>query len=143
MGWPKQTSDMKSFFPGNLLETGKDILFFWVARMVMMSLELTGELPFKTVYLHAMVRDKTGEKMSKSSGNVIDPINVMEGISLEELGQGLKSGNLPEHKLKDALALQKELFPNGIAESVQLAFAAAAEILASLVHRADCFVVFF
>lgn len=76
MGWPHQTDDMKAFFPGSLLETGHDILFFWVARMVMMSLGLTGKLPFTTVYLHAMVRDKNGEKMSKSKGNVIDPLEV-------------------------------------------------------------------
>ena len=76
LGWPDDTPDLRGFFPGSLLETGLDILFFWVARMVMMSLQLTDQLPFKEVYLHAMVRDKEGVKMSKSKGNVIDPLEV-------------------------------------------------------------------
>lgn len=76
MGWPDQTDDLKAFYPTSLLETGLDILFFWVARMVMMGLELTDTLPFHTVFLHAMVRDKEGRKMSKSLGNVIDPLEV-------------------------------------------------------------------
>ncbi|CAN0346791.1 unnamed protein product, partial [Discosporangium mesarthrocarpum] len=75
-GWPEQTEELDAFFPTTLLETGMDILFFWVARMVMMSLHLTGLLPFRTVYLHAMVRDKSGRKMSKSLGNVVDPLEV-------------------------------------------------------------------
>ena len=77
-GWPENTDDMKAFYPTSLLETGRDILFFWVARMVMMGLELTDMLPFETVYLHAMVRDKNGRKMSKSLGNVVDPLEVSE-----------------------------------------------------------------
>lgn len=76
MGWPDKTDDLKAFYPTSLLETGLDILFFWVARMVMMGLELTDTLPFHTVFLHAMVRDKEGRKMSKSLGNVIDPLEV-------------------------------------------------------------------
>lgn len=76
MGWPDDTADLKAFYPTSLLETGLDILFFWVARMVMMGLELTDTLPFHTVFLHAMVRDKEGRKMSKSLGNVIDPLEV-------------------------------------------------------------------
>merc|ERR1712127_456219 len=88
-GWPDQTDDLEAFFPTSLLETGHDILFFWVARMVMMSIGLTGKLPFHTVYLHAMVRDAHGRKMSKSLGNVIDPIEVIDGISLEELHEKL------------------------------------------------------
>jgi len=85
MGWPKQTDDLKAFFPGDLLETGHDILFFWVARMVMMSLELTDKLPFHTVFLHTMVRDEDGAKMSKSKGNVIDPLEVMDSCTLDVL----------------------------------------------------------
>jgi valyl-tRNA synthetase len=86
MGWPdKNADDLKAFFPGDLLETGHDILFFWVARMVMMSLELTDKLPFHTVYLHPMVRDEEGQKMSKSKGNVIDPLEVMDSCTLETL----------------------------------------------------------
>ena len=85
MGWPKQTDDLKSFYPGDLLETGSDILFFWVARMVMMSLELENKLPFHTVFLHPMVRDEEGGKMSKSKGNVIDPLEVMDSCNLDNL----------------------------------------------------------
>mmetsp|Transcript_33945 Transcript_33945/g.25019 ORF Transcript_33945/g.25019 Transcript_33945/m.25019 type:complete len:326 (-) Transcript_33945:1134-2111(-) len=96
MGWPENSSpDLKAFFPGDLLETGHDILFFWVARMVMMSLCLTDQLPFKTVYLHPMVKDEKGQKMSKSKGNVIDPLEVMDGCSLEALLQKLYDSNLP------------------------------------------------
>ena len=75
-GWPDKTADLEAFYPTALLETGLDILFFWVARMVMMGLQLTDKLPFNTVYLHAMVRDKDGRKMSKSLGNVIDPLEL-------------------------------------------------------------------
>lgn len=86
MGWPDENSnDLKAFFPGDILETGQDILFFWVARMVMMSLELTDKLPFHTVFLHPMVRDEEGSKMSKSKGNVIDPLEVMDSCTLDVL----------------------------------------------------------
>jgi valyl-tRNA synthetase len=85
MCWPDNTDDSKAFFPGDLLETGHDILFFWVARMVMMSLELTDKLPFHTVFLHPMVRDEEGGKMSKSKGNVIDPLEVMDSCTLDTL----------------------------------------------------------
>lgn len=78
-----QTEDYKVFYPGTLLETGHDILFFWIARMVKLGLKLTGQLPFTEVFLHAMVRDAHGRKMSKSLGNVIDPIDVIKGVSLE------------------------------------------------------------
>ena len=77
------------------METGLDILFFWVARMVMMGLQLTDTLPFTTVYLHAMVRDKYGRKMSKSLGNVIDPLEVINGCNLEDLLMKIDEGNLP------------------------------------------------
>lgn len=83
VGWPNEENpDFRAFFPGDLLETGYDILFFWVARMVMMSLCLTDKLPFKHVFLHPMVRDEKGAKMSKSKGNVIDPLEVMDSCTL-------------------------------------------------------------
>ncbi len=116
MGWPSQTPDLARFYPGSLLETGHDILFFWVARMVMLGLELTGTLPFKQVYLHAMVRDKFGRKMSKSLGNVVDPIDVMDGISLESLNESLRQGNLDPLEVAKAIEGQKRDFPEGISQ---------------------------
>jgi len=116
MGWPDKTKDLDAFYPGTLLETGHDILFFWVARMVMMGLELTDDLPFKKIYLHAMIRDKFGRKMSKSLGNVVDPIDVIEGITLEELQEKLKLGNLDPAELVRATEGQKKDFPDGIAQ---------------------------
>ncbi len=114
MGWPNETPDMDAFFPGQLLETGRDILFFWVARMVMMSLGLTGKLPFTTVYLHAMVRDKNGEKMAKSKGNVLDPLEIIDGATLEALHKKVREGNLPDKEVAKAIKDQKETFPDGI-----------------------------
>lgn len=117
LGWPDvENPDFKAFFPGDLLETGGDIIFFWVARMVMMSLCLTDKLPFKTVFLHPMVRDEKGKKMSKSKGNVIDPLEVMDGCTLQALLQKLYESNLPEAEIKEAEAEKKKKFPNGIPE---------------------------
>lgn len=116
MGWPDQTDDLKAFYPTSLLETGLDILFFWVARMVMMGLELTDQLPFHTVFLHAMVRDKEGKKMSKSLGNVIDPLEVIGGCSLESLQQRLEAGNLPAKEVARAKKNNQAEFPDGIPE---------------------------
>jgi len=85
MGWPNNTDDYKAFYPNSILETGHDILFFWVARMVMMGLLLIGKLPFKKVLLHPIIRDKDGRKMSKSLGNVVDPLEIIDGCKLEKL----------------------------------------------------------
>ena len=115
-GWPDDTDDMRAFYPTSLLETGLDILFFWVARMVMMGLQLTDKLPFHTVYLHAMVRDKDGRKMSKSLGNVIDPLEVIRGCTLDSLIQKLKDGNLPPKEVAKAIKDQSTDFPEGIPE---------------------------
>uniref|UniRef100_A0A6P6YJE5 valine--tRNA ligase n=1 Tax=Dermatophagoides pteronyssinus TaxID=6956 RepID=A0A6P6YJE5_DERPT len=115
-GWPAQTPALAKFFPTDVLETGVDILFFWVARMVMLSLELTDALPFTRVVLHPLVRDSHGRKMSKSLGNIIDPLDVIEGVSLETLQAGLRSGNLKESELKRALDAQQKEFPTGISE---------------------------
>lgn len=115
-GWPDQTDDLKAFYPTSLLETGLDILFFWVARMVMMGLELTDVLPFHTVFLHAMVRDKEGRKMSKSLGNVIDPLEVINGCSLQSLQDKLEGGNLPKKEVERAKKNNEVDFPEGIPE---------------------------
>uniref|UniRef100_A0A0C9S2L0 Valine--tRNA ligase, mitochondrial n=1 Tax=Wollemia nobilis TaxID=56998 RepID=A0A0C9S2L0_9CONI len=116
MGWPEDTVDMKTFYPTTLLETGHDILFFWVARMVILGMKITGKVPFKQVYLHPMVRDAHGRKMSKSLGNVIDPLEVINGVSLEGLHGRLEQGNLDRNELEIAKAGQVKDFPNGIPE---------------------------
>ncbi|KAJ7233104.1 tRNA synthetases class I-domain-containing protein [Mycena rebaudengoi] len=114
MGWPEETPDLKTFYPASLLETGWDILFFWVARMVLLGIKLTGKVPFNEVLCHAMIRDAHGRKMSKSLGNVIDPIDVIEGLSLEALHEKLREGNLDEKEIAKAIAGQKKDFPKGI-----------------------------
>jgi valyl-tRNA synthetase len=115
-GWPDPTDDFASFYPSSVLETGLDILFFWVARMVMLGLELTGTLPFHTVFLHAMVRDKEGRKMSKTLGNVIDPLEVIQGCSLESLQKRIEDGNLPSEEIERAKKNNALEFPGGIPE---------------------------
>ncbi|KAG7447505.1 uncharacterized protein BT62DRAFT_930517, partial [Guyanagaster necrorhizus] len=114
MGWPEKTLDFEKFYPSSILETGWDILFFWVARMVMLGIKLTGRMPFKEVYCHAMIRDAHGRKMSKSLGNVIDPIDVIQGLELEKLHEKLVEGNLDEREIKKAREGQKKDFPKGI-----------------------------
>ncbi|WJX14592.1 Valine--tRNA ligase, mitochondrial 1 [Trifolium repens] len=116
LGWPDDTEDLKAFYPTSVLETGHDILFFWVARMVMLGMKLGGDVPFSKIYLHPMIRDAHGRKMSKSLGNVIDPIEVINGISLEGLHKRLEGGNLDPKELAVAIEGQKKDFPNGIDE---------------------------
>ncbi|KAL1742991.1 tRNA synthetases class I-domain-containing protein [Schizophyllum fasciatum] len=114
MGWPEETSDFRNFYPSSVLETGWDIIFFWVARMVMLGLKLTDQMPFREVYCHAMIRDAHGRKMSKSLGNVIDPLDVIQGCELEKLHAQLLEGNLDEKEIKKAKEGQKKDFPKGI-----------------------------
>lgn len=116
-GWPDISSEeLKAFFPTDLLETGHDILFFWVARMVFMSYFFLDQLPFHTVFLHPIVRDAQGRKMSKSLGNVIDPLEVINGISLEGLIEKIHQGNLPQNEVAKSIEEKKKEFPKGIPE---------------------------
>ncbi|XP_061183849.1 valine--tRNA ligase-like [Saccostrea echinata] len=114
LGWPNQTKDLEKYYPISLMETGSDILFFWVARMVMLGLKLTNQLPFPTILLHGLLRDAHGRKMSKSLGNVIDPIDVISGITLEELHKKVEDGNLSPQEVQTAKEGQRRDFPNGI-----------------------------
>ncbi|CAI0409944.1 unnamed protein product, partial [Linum tenue] len=116
LGWPDETDDLKAFYPTSVLETGHDILFFWVARMVMLGMKLGGDVPFSKVYLHPMIRDAHGRKMSKSLGNVVDPLEVINGVSLQGLHKRLEEGNLDQNELATAKEGQKKDFPDGIAE---------------------------
>ncbi|MCX6810264.1 MAG: valine--tRNA ligase [Candidatus Berkelbacteria bacterium] len=95
LGWPKETSDYNKFYPTTVMETGYDIIFFWVARMIMMGLELTGKIPFKTVYLHGLVRDEQNRKMSKSLGNVLDPLDLIAKYGTDALRMALIVGSTP------------------------------------------------
>jgi valyl-tRNA synthetase len=114
LGWPKKTHDMETLYPTSILETGWDILFFWVARMIMLGLKMTGKVPFTEVYCHSLVRDSDGRKMSKSLGNVIDPLDVIQGISLQDLHKKLLTGNLHPNEIEKATKYQKTAFPDGI-----------------------------
>lgn len=114
LGWPEKTKDMEAFYPFSMLETGWDILFFWVSRMILLGLKLTGSIPFKEVFCHSLVRDAQGRKMSKSLGNVVDPLDVIRGIKLDVLHAKLLLGNLDPREIEKAKAGQKESYPNGI-----------------------------
>ena len=114
LGWPEETPELHKFHPASVLVTGFDIIFFWVARMIMMTLHLRGEVPFKQVYVHGLVRDGEGQKMSKSKGNVLDPIDLIDGIDLETLvTKRTSSMMLPQQAKKVEKATRKQ-FPDGI-----------------------------
>lgn len=112
LGWPDKTDDLEKYFPSSVLETGSDILFFWVARMVMMSIGLLDQVPFKQILLHGIVRDAHGKKMSKSLGNIIDPLYIIEGISQKDLVDSVQIDNKKERER--AIAAQRKDFPRGI-----------------------------
>ena len=117
LGWPEETPDLARFYPGSVLETGFDILFFWVARMMMMGTYFLKDAPFADVYLHAMVRDSQGRKMSKSLGNTVDPLDVIRGVTLEQLTEKTKTYPVPEKLLPQVLEGLSKEYPDGIPSS--------------------------
>ncbi|NNC63597.1 MAG: valine--tRNA ligase [Gammaproteobacteria bacterium] len=114
LGWPEKTRELEAFYPTSVLVTAFDIIFFWVARMVMMGLKFMGDVPFRVVYIHGLVRDHEGQKMSKSKGNVLDPIDLIDGIDLETLLRQRTEGMMQPHLKAKVEKVTKRDFPDGI-----------------------------
>src|SRR5260221_11726122 len=118
LGWPARTKELARFYPGSVLVTGLHIIFFWLARMIMMGLKFMDEVPFRDVYVHGLIRDGEGQKMSKSKGNVIDPLDIVDGIGLEALIAKRTAGLMQPHLPPSIVQGPRIKFLKGIASTV-------------------------